>query len=108
MLDPYDQSAILLYQSTNVTSLKGSLINFVEFCDLQILFSVISKNSFSIYIINPYSDFHSFLSDLIVIFDSIELPLYLFQYDDSCLKKYVNFNSIFTLSSHIRIEDKRF
>ena len=113
MLDPYSQSAILLYQSTTATSLDGSLINFVEFCDHPILFSIINKNTFSIYIINPYFEVNSFLSDIHDLSNDLDAPLYLFQYDLSCLQKYdntfqVNFLSFFTRYEHISIDNNRF
>jgi hypothetical protein len=114
MLEPYSQSAILVYQSPCVTSFLGSVINFIDFSDQPVIFSVISENTFSIFMINPFDTTpQSFLEDIMNFSCHLFDPLYLFHYDTKCLQKYeqlfqvelFNFFSNFKLQI---VEDKRF
>ena len=113
MLEPYSQSAILLFTSQTATTLQGSIISFFEINDKPILFSTISHNEFSIYIINPYYSYQSFMEEIPSITSNLPTPLYLFNYDQKCFQKYfvsygIDFSSHFSNFQQKIIPNDRF
>ena len=124
MSDSYSRSVILVYHSTCATSLNGSIISFFEFSNLPVIYSVLSNNSLSIFFINPFfisenvnsfisENVNSFISEIQFLSGDLASPLYLFQYDLSCLQKYdnlfqVDLVSFFSEYDQNIIKDKRF
>ena len=113
MFEPYNQSAVLIYQSKCATSLHGSLMSFFEIQEKPMMFSYISKNTLSIFIINPKESITSFIENIPSIISNIENPIYLFQYDKNCLLKYdntykTNFLSFFSNFKVQKIIDDNF
>ncbi len=113
MLQSLYSSAIKVYQSTPSTILDGTTINFIEYCDEPIIFSVLSGYSLSIYMINSDSTAESFISDLHNVCNEFNRPIYLFEYDIKLLKKYEtkyksNLFSYFTSYGIKKIENKRY
>lgn len=90
MPEPYRQSAVLIYQSNCATSLNGTVISFFEIQEKPIMFSFISKNLLSIFLVNPFYSINSFLENIPFLMNEVENPIYLFQYDLYCLERYDN------------------
>ena len=113
MLELYPQSAVLTYSSHCATTLHGSIISFFELSEKPMIYSVISKDRFSVYLINPAFSFQSFIEEIPYLLANVEEPLFLFNYDFRCFEKYqidyaVNFKE-FLMNLNIKpIQSDRF
>ena len=112
MIDISSKSAILVYQSTCATNLKGAIINFLEIDGFPIIYSVLSTDILSIYTINVNFTLNSFLTEIFEISSNFEAPFYIFQYDLACFKKFKNFQydlcSYFTRYDHVIVDDNKY
>ena len=88
MLEPYNDSVIPVYRSTTATTLQGSLICFFELQDQPVMFATINQNILTIFLINPYFDINSFIAEIPSHASDLTAPLYLFNYDRECLRRY--------------------
>ena len=88
MLDPYNDSVKPVYRSTTATTLQGSLICFFELQDQPVMFATINQNILTIFLINPYFEINSFIAEIPSHASDLTAPLYLFNYDQDCLRRY--------------------